>query len=139
MFKTTLKKKWCFGLLAISFAGMNSFAGSDLSGTMKEMSSELKQIQKQVSDASQNASTIALCDQLSQSIVQAKTFTPKKVSDLPSEKQPSEQQAYGEKLDHLLETVGDMKADLEKNDNAAAQALMPDLLQTKSEGHARFK
>jgi Cytochrome b562 len=125
--------------IMIAGLGLNAFAGPDLGGVMKTMATNLGQIQQQVSDASQNASTEALCDSLNAAIEQAKTITPNKVLGMPADQQAAQTQAYVGMLGQLEGLVSQLKADLVANDNTSAAAVITQINALKVQGHTAFR
>ena len=125
-------------VIAMGISGQ-AFAGPDLGGVMKAMSASVSKISDQISDSSKNAETAQLCDALVASIEQAKTFVPKKVSDLPADQQSAQTTEFVRQLSALEAKVGEIKADLLQNDNTAASAALTGALAIKSAGHKAFK
>jgi hypothetical protein len=137
-----VKSKWsqffAVGIMIASL-GMNAFAGPDLGGVMKNMATDFAQIQQQVSDSSQNASTESLCDSLNATIDQAKTITPNKILAMPSDQQPAQMQAYVQMLSQLEGLVLQMKGDLLNGDNTSAAAMIAQINALKAKGHTAFR
>lgn len=125
--------------IMIAGLGMNAFAGPDLGGVMKTMATNLGQIQQQVSDSTQNASTEALCDSLNAAIEQAKTITPNKVLAMPADQQAAQVVAYVSTLTQLEDFVTSLKTDLVNGDNTSASAVIPQINALKIQGHAAFR
>ena len=137
-----MKSKWnqffAVGIMIASLA-MNAFAGPDLGGVMKAMATDYAQIEQQVSDSSQNASTESLCDSLNATIDQAKTITPNKILGMPADQQPAQMQAYVQMLSQLQGLVLQLKGDLLNDNNTAAAAMIAQINAIKVQGHTLFR
>jgi hypothetical protein len=132
-------KKLIRSLSILFVLGTCSVAFADLGDVMKDMASALKGITSQASDASQNASSASLCDQLAGDITTARAITPDSIAKLAAADQPAALAKYQQMLDTLLTQVGQLKADFVANNNAAVQADLDAIAQTKIAGHKAFK
>jgi len=106
---------------------------------MKAMATDYAQIEQQVSDSSQNASTESLCDSLNATIDQAKTITPNKILGMPADQQPAQMQAYVQMLSQLQGLVLQLKGDLLNDNNTAAAAMIAQINAIKVQGHTLFR
>ena len=125
-------------LTALSISA-GALADTVIGDAMKDMASALKTIVGQASDASQNASSAQLCDQMLKDIATARPQTPEKVANLPSDQQASQETAYQQALDQLASQVTQLKNDFVANNNAAAANDLNAINQTKIAGHKQFK
>jgi soluble cytochrome b562 len=116
-----------------------AWSAPDLKGWMKTMSSQLKQLQKQLPDASLNADTIQLCDQLTESVQSAQKLLPRSITDLPEEQQADAAVEYRKLLDQVIVQVAATRKALVDGDNDAAQKIPADILTLKAQGHKKFK
>jgi hypothetical protein len=136
--KTNLIRIIFLGSLMLA-TSVNAFAVQDLNGVMKAMAQSFSQISAQVPDPSKNISTESLCDTLSASIIEAKALIPSKVLALPSDQQAAPTQTYVQMLGQLAVTVGELKADLIKGDNASAAMILDRIALMKIHGHQLFR
>jgi hypothetical protein len=107
---------------------------------MGAMGRQFKIIRKQVSDASQNASTLAAVLELEQHTLAAKSATPDSATTMPSDAENQEKlAAYQDKMVELLRTELNLEQALRSADNTRAQSLVDDLKGLESSGHHEFR
>jgi hypothetical protein len=116
----------------------SAFANDDLAKVMDDMSSNVKTITKQASDATQNTSSASLCDKVIADIAQAEGLVPDTVSALPAAQQAASQQAYAALLGQLSDQFATLKADFQAGNNTAAVSELATINATKAAGHKQF-
>jgi hypothetical protein len=116
----------------------SAFANDDLAKVMDDMSSNVKTITKQASDATQNASSATLCDKVIADIAQAESLAPDSVAKLPADQQAASQQAYSALLGQLSDQFSTLKADFEAGNSSAAVSELAAINATKASGHKQF-
>jgi hypothetical protein len=126
-------------VLSVALLGFSSaFANTQIATDMKEMSTALRTITAQVSNAADNASSAALCDQIIAGIGDAETQTPDDIAKLPAASQPAQELAYVALLDTLAGQVAQLKTDFLAGNNAAAVTEIAAINATKTTGHGQF-
>lgn len=108
-------------------------APMNLANIMKSMSGSLKKIAAQVNDATKNADSEKLSDDLVAMTKNAKDLFPKKASDA------DKQQQYLKMIDDTVVLAQELSAAFHNNDNAKAVDVLNKLSAAKKEGHTAFK
>jgi len=112
---------------------------ASLGSVMKAMSSALRKIAAQVSDANQNAASEQLALDFVKNVEASKAFTPKTIRDLPADQQDAKKQEYIKMLDDTAQLGKDLASAFHNNDNKLATDILAKLSTSKKEGHAEFK
>jgi hypothetical protein len=106
---------------------------SSLKDAMKDMSTKLKAISQQVNDVNQNASSEKLATEFKLSVMAAKSFLPKTVTDDAS------QALYLKMMDDTIVLADQLILAFHNNDNTKAVEVLNLLSAAKKEGHTEFK
>lgn len=104
-----------------------------LKAVMKDMSTKLKAIAAQSTDATKNASSEDLSNQLVASIEQAKALFPKSATDAAS------QDEYVKMIVDVQNLAKELALAFHNNDNQKAADILNQLSQAKKDGHTKFK
>ena len=112
---------------------------TQLGDIMKDMAGDLKTIISQSTDATKNADSAALCDEITAHIATARSLTPLKVGALPADQQAAQIAQFQAALDKLTSQLTQMKADFVANNNAAVANDLTAINATKVAGHKAFK
>jgi len=104
-----------------------------LKSVMKDMSTKLKAIAAQSTDATKNASSEDLSNQLVASIEQAKALFPKSATDAAS------QDEYVKMIVDTQNLAKELALAFHNNDNQKAADILNQLSQAKKDGHTKFK
>jgi len=112
---------------------------ASLASVMKAMSSSLRKIAAQVSDANQNAASEQLALDFVKNVEASKAFTPKTIKDLPADQQDAKKQEYIKMLDDTAQLGKDLASAFHNNDNKLANDILGKLSTSKKEGHVQFK
>jgi hypothetical protein len=134
-------------ILAYEKEGHKEFKGNDLVGAhfatdlktaMQNMGSDLKLIQAQASDASQNKASLKLAEDFIANAKDVKAFIPVSIANLPSGQQQARIDLYN-KLTEKVITLGEkMVQAFSTGDNAKALSTVAELIASKKEGHFEF-
>lgn len=122
-------------ILVLMFSAM-AFAQvqpSSLKSAMKEMSTTLKTITAQASDATKNQSSAALAAKFVQAAEQSKAFLPTSAND------PASKAKYAEMMDQVIARGNELQMAFQSNDNTKATTLLNQLVQDKKDGHNQFR
>jgi len=133
-----MKVSKLFVIFASSILAVSAFGNTSIATAMKEMSTALKTITAQASIATDNASSAALCDQITAGIEAAKSQTPDSVASLPDPTRAQQEQAYVALLNQLEAQVATLKADFVAGNNAQAVTDIAAIGSTKKTGHTQF-
>ena len=117
--------------------GSVSFAQSavevSLKSIMKDMSTKLKTIAAQSTDATKNASSEAIANELAKSVGAAKEVIPSSAND------KARQDLYIKMIDGVIASSKQLAQAFHDNDNVKAADILSQLSQAKKDGHAEFK
>lgn len=125
--------------LCVLLACTSIASAETLKATMKSMNANLKAITERVVDASKNAESLALAEELQRSTVVARGLLPGSVTGLPEAEQPGRKALYEQMIDQLSETAQQLVEAFRKGDNAQAQTVIDGLRQQQKDGHREFK
>lgn len=114
-------------------------AAMSLKLAMKTMSTKLKAMIPQVSDATKNESSAILADEFVQAALDAKQFLPDTIDSLPADQQASAKLKYDQMMTTVVDVGHQLATAFRNNDNAAAAAILDKLTQSKKDGHTEFK
>lgn len=113
-----------------------SFAATEavsLKNLMKDMSSKLKTIAAQSTDATKNASSALIALDLVKTVTAAKEVLPSSASD------KARQDLYAKMMDDVLNNSKDLAQAFQSNDNTKAAEILAKLSQDKKDGHGEFR
>lgn len=114
-------------LLIAMLSATNVFA-QDLKSVMKTMGTDLKLLSTQVADPRQNASSLALAEELLKATQESRGLVP----------DPARKDLYVQMIDHAADLANQLVNSLRAGDNAKAKALVDSLTAAKKEGHNEF-
>lgn len=112
---------------------------ASLGKTMKAMSTDLKAIAAQVSDATKNENSAVLADQFVALTLHAKDFSVDSIRDMPADQQTAAKAQYDKMLEQTAITGQQLAAAFRAGDNVLAANLLKQLSQDKKDGHDKFK
>jgi hypothetical protein len=107
----------------------------NLEHEMENMGRALKKLQGQISDASQNASSIVLIQQMQASTVAAKSVVPGRIARLPDAEKTEKLKDYRSMLLSLLRLETDLEEHLMDNDNTKAADVLQQMGDLQKKGH----
>ena len=108
-------------------------AAVPLKTIMKEMSTKLKTIAAQSTDAAKNASSEKIALELVTTVTMAKTVLPSSASD------KARQDLYAKMIDDVIANANELAQAFHSNDNTKAAEILGKLSQDKKDGHAEFR
>jgi hypothetical protein len=111
---------------------------TDLKSAMKNMGADLKLIQVQAADAGQNKSSLKLAEDFTANARDVKAFIPTSISSLPANDQQVRLDLYNKLTDKSIEFGLKLVKAFNDGNNAAAVAIINDLIANKKEGHFEF-
>jgi hypothetical protein len=111
---------------------------TDLKSAMKNMGADLKLIQAQINDAGQNKSSLKLAEDFIANARDVKAFIPTSISSLPANAQQARIDLYNKLTDKSIDFGLKLQKAFADGNNAAALAIMTDLIANKKEGHFEF-
>lgn len=114
-------------------------APSTLAGVMKSMSMTLKKIALQANDATKNAESEKLAQDLLDMSKNSSQHTPDTIAGLPKDQLAIKQQEYLKMVDDMISLQQELVAAFHNNDNAKAADMLNKLMTAKKEGHNAFK
>ncbi|MBC7464754.1 MAG: hypothetical protein H7256_02075 [Bdellovibrio sp.] len=112
---------------------------ASLGKTMKAMSTNLKAIVAQATEATKNESSAKLADDFVTLTLHAKDFAVDSIQALPAEQQAAAKAEYDKMLEQTAITGQQLAAAFRANDNVLAANLLKQLSQDKKDGHDKFK
>jgi acyl-CoA reductase-like NAD-dependent aldehyde dehydrogenase len=124
--------------LAVMALSMNAFANDQLAKDMDAMASNYKTIKTQISNASQNASSIQAIDNMGTAINDALTQTPDSVASMPADQQAQALAQFQALLNQVKDDLAQLRGDLTQNDNTDAATVLTAIDAIKSQGHSIF-
>ncbi len=126
-----------FTLVLIFALGSGSFAQAQveapLKSIMKEMSTKLKTIAAQSTDASKNASSEAIALELVTTVTSAKSAMPSTVTD------QARQNLFQKMIDDVIVSSKQLAQAFHDNDNVKAAQILTELSKQKKDGHTEFR
>ena len=111
---------------------------TDLKTAMQNMGAELKIIQKQASDSTQNKASAKLADDFVANAKDVKAFLPTTITNLPLAQQQARIDLYNKLTDKSIDLGIKMSQAFSTGDNAAAVTIITELIANKKEGHFEF-
>jgi len=112
---------------------------TELEKTMYVMSKANRQLKKQISDESKNASSLELVAKIRDSAEAAVKLIPAKAKDLHEGERAEFTAKYEASMKAFLETVTKLENDLKANDNDSAKKDLAKLGSEQKEGHKNFR
>jgi hypothetical protein len=112
---------------------------SRLGSAMQDIGRDYRALTKQLPDAQQNASSIALLGNLVDASKVSRAEAPSRAESLPTEARGPFLTAYQAKMDELIAVFEEMKKALLANDNATALKLKDKIGPIMKEGHQTFR
>lgn len=110
-----------------------------LAKTMKGMSSDLKTISAQSTKPEMNSASAAIADDFIKLATHAKDFSTDVLKDVPADQLAAAKAEFDKMLDQAVSQGQQLAAALRANDNTQAVAILNQLVQTKKDGHSKFK
>jgi soluble cytochrome b562 len=112
---------------------------TDLEKQMDKMGKAFRALRKQISDSSQNASSLDLIATIKDAAAASSNLTPKKAADLPEADRPAFVAQYQAGLKDLAASLDKVTADLKAGDNTAAANDLKDVGAVEGKNHKKFK
>lgn len=106
---------------------------------MDEIGAAFKKLRRQIADATQNASSIALIAKMTAAAEKATKLTPAKTADLPETERAKFISDYQSEMKVLVEQLGKVTAALQANDNAGAEKLLKEIGAMQRKDHKVFQ
>lgn len=133
--------KMLFGFLFVALTSFTAQAGNDpLEAHMKDLDKNYKAILKQIGSAEKNPASIVLFQAIEKTTYECIVMLPKAIRVTATEAEARVKQIlYMRMMSQLLMMVLDGEEALQKNDNAAAKAVLAKMAEMKFQGHQIFK
>ncbi len=112
---------------------------TELGKTMEDLSSAYKKLRRQVKDPANNASSLALVQQIREDAEKAVKLTPALADDQPADKREAFVAAYHKKMREFIAAIEPLEAALKANKNADAAEFVAKLGGIQKQGHKQFK
>jgi hypothetical protein len=120
-------------------AEQKSSETTQLEDRMEEMNTAFKRLRRQISDPSQNASSLTQVKKLRRSAELAAKLEPAMVKELPPADRPKFLANYEAEMEKLLKSLADLEAAIQKNDNAAASEIVAKIGAHQKQAHNEFR
>lgn len=127
------------GAPAAGGPGHRKHPATELEDRMDEMGAAFKKLRRQITDATQNASSLELVAKLSAGAEKAAKLTPAKASDLPEAERPKFIADYQSEMKVLQEQLAKLSAALKANNNADAEKVLKDIGAMQRKDHKTFQ
>lgn len=125
--------------LATLTAQAQAPAPATLAGVMKAMSSTLKKIAAQSADASKNADSARMTQELMDMTKNSKNHIPGSIKNLPKDQQKIQQDQYNKMIDDSVALMQELLVAFQNNDNTKVVDALNKINASKKEGHNAFK
>jgi len=109
-----------------------------LAKEMTAMNKTLRALKKSVSDPAKKADNVAAVAKMKANLAAAVKLEPAKTKDQPAAEKPAYLEKFKKQLADLDKAFDDLKAAIEKGDDAAIQASFEKLSDLKEKGHKDF-
>ena len=110
-----------------------------LAKEMSAMNKAWRQIKKQAGDASQNAETVKLLDQVIENCEAAVDMIPVRSEEVSEDKRTAYIEAYKKEIKELTQQYESLRSLFEAGENEEAQGMIKKTDDLKKEGHKEFK
>jgi hypothetical protein len=131
-------------LLLIAGAGLGAAEGAEapadppLMEEMEAINRAFKTIRRNLAKPDKRADVLAAVDIMLTGSTAAKAHQPAMIATLPAAEQAAAKQDYTERMEQVVVQLTALKAAIEANDTAKAEALIDSLRSAKDEGHERY-
>lgn len=112
---------------------------TELGDRMEEMGSAFKKLRRQVTDATQNASSLELVAKLRASAEKASKLKPEKTADVPEADRAKFVEDFQNEMKALLKQLDGLEAAFKANDNAQADKILKDIGAQQRKDHKTFQ
>jgi soluble cytochrome b562 len=110
-----------------------------LAKDMDKINRSFRALRKQISDATQNDSTLTLLATIHDSATAAAKETPAKAADLPDADQAKFNSDFQSKMQEFITAVDKVTADIKGGDNASAATDLKALASLERDDHKQFR
>jgi soluble cytochrome b562 len=133
--KKFIRSLWLFVLLTTPLAPMNLFAQGDhespLHDEMEGMNHALRLVNRQYTDPTQKASTLALVAEMQKHAETAKTLVPPKAAKMTGDQQTQYLNSFHNDLDNLIAEIAALKQAITADQTEVAKAEIQKISQLK--------
>jgi len=126
-------------LIAPAVRAQDSDKDTPLEKHMSKIAKDNKKLRAQISDASQNDSSIALLTDIKTEATAGLELKPVKEADQPADQQAAFQASFQTALKTFIATVDKAVAALKAGDNTGAAALLKDMNDQERKDHKQYK
>ena len=137
--KNIIRGLWLFALLTTPFAPLNLFAQgeheSPLHDEMEGMNHALRLVNRQYTDLTQKASTLALVAEMHKHAETAKTLTPPKAVKMTGDPQTQYLNSFHNDLDKLITEIAALKQAITADQTDVARAEIEKIGHLKESSH----
>jgi len=139
LMKNIVRSLWLFVLLTTPLAPLNLFAQGDhespLHDQMEGMNHALRLVNRQYTDLTQKASTLALVAEMQKHAETAKTLIPPKASKMSGDQQTQYLDTFHNDLDKLIAEIAALKQAITADQIDVAKAEIQKIGQLKESSH----
>lgn len=111
---------------------------TELEEHMEEMGGAFKKLRRQITDPSQNASSLDLVATVRAGAEKAVDLTPLRAQDIPEAERAKFIADYQKGIKNLQVSLGKLEAALKANDNTEAAKILKEVGAQQKEGHKQF-
>ena len=117
---------------------LSAMANDDLKAIMKQTGKDYKALGMQISNSSQNASSIALTSDISAQLKKAHELVPDTVDELSGAQRDTALTEYQNDINDVMTLVDQITAALQAGDNSTAAAILSKVSEQKKSDHDKF-
>jgi soluble cytochrome b562 len=138
-----MKIRLLLASLTLALAPLFSFAAdsspSELDDLMEQMNTPFRKLNRQITNASKNADSLAAVATMRERALEAMKLEPKRKAEVPAAEQAKFVADYQAGMKALVGQLDKLKAALEAGKNDEAAEILKSLKQSQEDGHKQFK